>query len=378
MQIDLPEVAFLDNPPLRWLIAVGITAATFILVYMIRGFVRAQARRLARRERRGVADLLIRLASRLSITVVIVVAVVAGAQALIKHPQIDRALSVIVVLGLAWQFLLWGHVILDVGLAAFVRWRTPRDGRPDQALEASLGFIRFVVRTALYALVLLVAADNLGIDITALVAGLGITGIAVALAVQNILGDLFSSLSIVLDKPFVVGDYIVVSPDHQGTVERIGLKTTRVRSMSGEQLVFANSDLLSSRIRNFKRMAERRVTFVIGVAYWNTPDQLRRAQQMIEEAVRAQPNARFERAHLRGFAPNTLEFEAVYLVPDPDYTAYMDTQQAINLQVIERFAREGIEFWYPGKPVPAAAGPPAPVQITTSPPAPPQAPPGPP
>ncbi len=166
---------------------------------------------------------------------------------------------------------------------------------------------------------LLLALDNLGVDVTALVAGLGVGGIAVALAVQSILGDLFASLSIVLDKPFVIGDFIIVG-DLLGTVENVGIKTTRVRSLSGEQLIFSNADLLNSRIRNYGRMYERRVVFTVGVTY-DTP-----------------------RHKLEDFS---LDFETVYYVQDPAYNLYMDIQQAINLELYQRFADEGIEFAYP-------------------------------
>lgn len=338
---------FLGNPVTAWAIALGVAAATFLVVYMIRGAVLARARRMAATERKGLADVLVRLASRLSFSVVVVVAVVVGAQALPhKHAGLARALQTVVVVGVAWQLLQWGRVALDLAIEAFVRRRHGPDGLPDPALEASSGLIRFVALVGLYVAVVLVAADNMGINVTALVAGLGVTGIAVALAVQNILGDLFSSLSIVLDKPFVVGDAIVVG-EHSGTVERIGLKTTRVRSTSGEQLVFANSDLLSSRIRNFKRMNERRAVFTVGVTYATPAEKLERAREIIREAVSARPQTRFGRAHLKTLGASSLDFEAEYFVLSADYGVFMETQQAVNLEVLRRFGEEGIEFAYP-------------------------------
>lgn len=338
---------FMGNTVTAWAIALGVAAATFLVVYMIRGAVLARARKMAATERKGLADVLVRLASRLSFSVVVVVAVVVGAQALPHtHEGLTRALRVIVVIGVAWQALAWGRVALDLGLDAFIRRRTGPDGLPDPALVASSSLLRFAALLGLYAGVVLMAADNLGINVTALVAGLGVTGIAVALAVQNILGDLFSSLSIVLDKPFVVGDSIVVG-EHSGTVERIGLKTTRVRSTSGEQLVFANSDLLSSRIRNFKRMNERRAVFTLGVTYGTPPEKLERARDIIREAIAARPQARFGRAHLKTLGPSSLDFEAEYFVLSADYGVYMETLQAVNLEVLRRFADEGIEFAYP-------------------------------
>ncbi len=195
-------------------------------------------------------------------------------------------------------------------------------------------------------MILLLVLDNLGVNITALVAGLGVGGIAVALAMQTILGDLFASLSIVLDKPFVVGDFLIIG-DLLGSVEYVGLKTTRLRSLSGEQLVFSNSDLLGSRIRNYGRMYERRVQFNIGVTYQTPRDRLVKIPQIIREAVEQQSDTRFDRSHFKEYGDFSLVFESVYYVMGPDYNKYMDIQQAINLHIHERFEQQGIEFAYP-------------------------------
>jgi small-conductance mechanosensitive channel len=192
----------------------------------------------------------------------------------------------------------------------------------------------------------LLALDNMGVNITGLVAGLGIGGIAVALALQNILGDLFASLSIILDKPFVIGDFIVVD-QLMGTVEHVGLKTTRIRSLSGEQVIFSNAGLLQSRIRNFKRMAERRVVFTVGVTYQTPYEKLARISALLREAVELQQGVRFDRAHFKEYGDFALVYEIVYFVTSPDYNKYMDIQQAINFEIYRRFQQEGLEFAYP-------------------------------
>jgi len=182
------------------------------------------------------------------------------------------------------------------------------------------------------------------------VAGFGIGGVAVALAVQSVLGDLFASLSIILDKPFVVGDFIVVD-NLRGTVERVGVKTTRLRSLDGELLVFSNGDLLKSRIRNFRRMYDRRVEFTLGVTYRTPLEKLRRIPQWLREIIAAQPRTRFDRAHFKQYGDSALVFEIVYYVLDRDYNLYMDIHQAINLAICEHFGREGIEFAFPTRTV---------------------------
>jgi len=173
-----------------------------------------------------------------------------------------------------------------------------------------------------------------------------LAAIAVALALQNVLGDLFASISILLDKPFVVGDAIVVG-DFNGTVEQIGIKTTRLKSVNGEQLIMGNADLAHSRIRNFKRLLERRSVFTFGVTYQTPREKLERIPALLQEIIEQTPQARFERAHFAKFGDWALVFEAAYFVQHPDYQSYMDAQQAINFELLRRFEQERIEFAYP-------------------------------
>jgi small-conductance mechanosensitive channel len=178
-------------------------------------------------------------------------------------------------------------------------------------------------------------------------ASLGIGGIAVALAVQSILGDIFSSVSIALDKPFVIGDFIVVD-DYMGNVEYVGLKTTRIRSLGGEQIVFSNTELLKNRIRNYKRMLERRVLFQFGIAYETPTEQVEAIPGMVREIITGSGfDTRFDRAHFQSYGENALQFEVVYYVLDPDYNKYMDIQQQINLALLRGFRERGIGFAHP-------------------------------
>jgi small-conductance mechanosensitive channel len=212
--------------------------------------------------------------------------------------------------------------------------------------RSAAGLVRFVARVAVWSLVLLLVLANLGVDITALIAGLGIGGIAVALAAQNILGDLFASLAIILDRPFEVGDFIVVG-EQLGTVEHIGVKTTHLRSLSGEQLICSNTDLLTSRVQNYARMQERRVVLTLGVVYETPTDKIAMLPDLIREIVTAQEQIRFDRAHFRSFGDFALIFEVVYWVLSADYNLLMDKQQAINLEILRRFRERGLEFAFP-------------------------------
>jgi small-conductance mechanosensitive channel len=302
--------------------------------------------RVAQRTRTRWAELLAETVRATSLLLLLPLALHAGASALDLPQRLERFIQLAAVIALLLQVGLWANRWLTRWIARKLEVSRAREPREATAL----GLLGFAARMAAWSLVLLLALGQLGFDITALVAGLGIGGVAVALAVQNILGDLFASLTIVLDKPFAVGDFIVVD-ELRGEVERVGIKTTRVRSLDGELLVFANSDLLKSRIRNFRQMRERRVLFTVGVTYQTPREKLGAVAQWLREAVEAQPNTRFDRAHFKEYGDSALVFEVVYHVLDRDYNLYMDVQQAINLAVFERFAREGIEFAYPTRTV---------------------------
>lgn len=260
-------------------------------------------------------------------------------------PRTITILGHLVMIAIFVQIGLWGAAVIDQ-IIYYYRDRLEDDPAQTTALTA-MGFLGKMLA---WVAVLLLVIDNLGFDITALVASLGIGGVAVALAIQNILGDLFASLSIVIDKPFVIGDFIIVGSE-MGTVERIGLKTTRVRSLSGEQLIFANGDLLKSRIRNYKRMQERRIVFNFGVVYQTPTEQVEAIPPMVREIIEGLETTRFDRAHFHRFGDSSLDFEVVYFVLVPDYNTYMDIQQQIVLSLLRRFRDRGIEFAYPTRTV---------------------------
>lgn len=263
---------------------------------------------------------------------------------LAPDPRMVIAARVSLIVMFTFQVIRLVPVLVDWVL---VRWAgTPATQDQSRAPAGSLTGLRWLILLVAYTLILLLALQNTGVNVTSLIAGLGIGGIAVALAMQNILGDLFASLTIALDKPFVIGDFIVVGSE-MGTVEYVGLKTTRVRSLSGEQLVFGNADLLSSRVRNYKRMSERRVVFGFGVVYATPPETLEAINAIVRRAVEAQSNVRFDRCHFHRFGASSLDFEAVYFINSPDYNTHMDAQQAVHLSIARAFRDQSIEFAFP-------------------------------
>jgi len=274
----------------------------------------------------------------------------------------DRLLARGLTIAVILQFGLWGSRAVKSWLA--YRSATDRE-RGEGASIANLGVVSVMAQIGLWITIVLLMLENLGVNISALVTSLGIGGVAIALAVQNILGDLFASLSIAMDKPFVTGDFIVVDT-HMGTVRHIGLKTTRIDSLSGEELVFSNTDLLRSRIRNYKHMAQRRATFTFDLSYDSTAEQIEQANQIVRSAIESQEGTRFDRVHFQRFTENSLAFEAAYYVLSPDYNRYMDIQQAINLDMLRQFPDAGIEFAFPLSAQQVAAAPPAESRAPTS------------
>jgi small-conductance mechanosensitive channel len=329
------------NGHVQWAIA-GATALTVLLgALALRAWVARRAKALAQTEQVELLELPFEVASKTSRLFIITICLFAGFM-LLKAPSElrSKAVTLVNLVGF-WQLGVWGTAAVVAWLLA--RRKAAGDNR---AAIGSLGIIGFVLRVVVWALILLLALDNLGVDVTALVAGLGVGGIAVALAVQNVLGDLFASLSITLDRPFEIGDFIIVG-EYMGSVEQIGVKSTRLRSLGGEQIIMANADLLGSRLRNYGRMQERRVVFSLGVTYETSRGQLKRIPSIIRQAIEAHDTTRFDRCHFAKYGDFSLQFETVYYVLSADYNVYMDVQQAIYFDIHEAFEREQIEFAYP-------------------------------
>lgn len=323
----------------RWLIAFVVAAGVGCALWLARRLLVRRAAQLALAHPSDWLDAVVDLLRHTRSWFLWILVIYGASLPLALPAKASRIVELVAILALLVQAALWGDCLVRFLLLGRAKRRVETDANSATTLVA----LAFVGRMAIWTFATLLALANLGIDVTAMVAGLGIGGVAVALAAQNVLSDLFASASIVLDKPFVLGDFIVVGED-MGTVEHIGLKTTRLRSLAGEQLIFANNDLLKSRIRNMKRMEERRVVFTIGVTYQTPVDKLAAIPAMLRAAVEAQSPVRFDRAHFQRYGDFSLVFEVVYFVLSADYNLAMDIQQAINLAVFRRFAEEQIAF----------------------------------
>lgn len=334
--------SFLGNTLRIWLVALLITLPLLLGARVLQKIL---ARRFSEpaAPARQASELVARLTGSTRFSLLATLALYVGSQVLVLPAQTDNWLGTAAWIALLLQAAIWGNEFISFWLTCYQKQHLETDASRVTTIRA----LGFVARLTLISIVALLVLDNIpGIQVTTLIASLGVGGIAVALAVQNMLADLFASLSIAFDKPFVIGDFIVVG-EFMGTVEHIGLKTTRLRSLSGEQLIISNNDLLGSRIRNYKRMSERRVSFSINVTYQTPYEKLEKIPTLLREIIQAQPKTRLDRAHFKAYGDYALTFEVVYFMLDADYSIYMDTQQAINLAIYRRFAQEGIEFAYP-------------------------------
>ncbi|MBL8012556.1 MAG: mechanosensitive ion channel family protein [Candidatus Omnitrophica bacterium] len=234
--------------------------------------------------------------------------------------------------------------IITYGIGRAYRRRMKSD---DPSIDLMVKSIAGITRWVVWSLAIIFILDNLGINISTFVAGIGIGGVAVALAAQAILGDAFSALSIFLDKPFEIGDFIILDGDYLGSVEHIGIKTTRIRSLSGEELIFSNSDLTKSRIKNYKRMQTRRIAFKFGVTYETPFEQVKKIPDIAKSIINGMEGVKLDRVHFQSFGDFSLVYEVVYYVNSADYNIYMDKQQEINFALMENFKQEEIAFAYP-------------------------------
>ena len=331
---------FLGSRLRDWLLAGAAFGMTFLVMPFIRGRIRAF--RLKRTQVKLPAlDLLVQLADRTSILVKLSVALYFAERLLALPDRIDRVFDVIIVLGIAVQLALWSVTALSFG----IEQRHRRDGT-EPASTAAVGVLMFVGRVVIWAIFALLALDNLGINITALVAGMGVGGIAIALAVQTVLGDLFASMSIALDKPFAVGDHLRVD-DVEGNVEYVGIKSTHLRSLSGEQVILSNADILKSRVHNLGRMPERRVMFRFGVTYETSPEQLERVSDLVKGAVETVPGTRFMQCPLISLGADSLEFELIFFVLTAAHVGYGVTIGEVNKGIFRALTEAGISFAYP-------------------------------
>ncbi len=339
---------FMGNTLWNWLVSLLVVIIAQVALYFLRGTVVSRLRKSAKKTDSPFDDVIADVLARTNGLVFLLLSLFAGTQFIVLPSEVEVFFRTAAIIAALIQIGIWGTELLRFAIRGWVQRRTPEEQEMDKTTVSALNLLMQLV---VWSIVVILALDNLpGVEVNSLIAGLGITGIAVALAVQNVLGELIAWLAIVLDRPFVIGDFIVVG-DMLGTVEKIGIRTTRVRSLQGEELILSNNNLLDSSIQNFKTMEERRVVFQVGVTYDTPAGKLEAIPGMIERLIEPVEGARFDRAHFSGFGDSALLFEVVYYVDTGDYVLYMDIQQEIYLNLLKQFNAEAIEFAFPTRTV---------------------------
>lgn len=342
---------FFGNSISSYLMAIAVFLAACILITLVVRRIVVHIKNIAAKTTATIDDFFVLVLEKIVIPFLYIIALYVSIKSLSLHPYLAKGINFAVLAATVVSCARF--VVMLVGYA-FTEYQQKNAG--DKALERSLHGVLVIVRVLVWGAAAIFFLDNLGFKISAVIAGLGIGGVAVALAAQAVLKDLFSYFSIIFDRPFKVGDFIVVD-DFMGTIEQIGVKTTRVRSLGGEMLIFSNSNLTDSRLRNYQLMERRRVLFRIGVVYQTPLGSLREIPGIIETIIRSVKETTFDRAHFLSYGDFSLLFEVVYYVNSADYNRYMDIQQEVNFRIKEEFERRKIEFAYPTQTLYVASGP---------------------
>ncbi len=341
----LTSTELLHNPILAWLYA---AAGALIGALVANSVIRFFEDRLRRRDDAGgkrnmARKALLALLHSTRGWLLFLLAIVLAAATLHFNARVGAALGNATFGLIGLQVALWANSLIDLWLG-----QAPQAPGAPPMNPIVLGLLSWGAQLVVWTTLLMAFLDNAGVNITAFVASLGIGGVAVALALQNVLGDLFASIAIGLDKPFEVGQFIAFG-NSLGTVERVGVKTTRINSLSGEQLIISNANLLKELVRNYSRMQQRRVVFGFRVPYGTSRDQVQTIVERVHEFIKSEEKARFDRGHFTGFGEYGLEFEFVYYVLDPDFSLYRDIQQRVNVQIMDLLAGMNVEFAVPAR-----------------------------
>jgi len=335
--------AWLGIPFDEWLYAALISSLLYLAFYQGWKFTVNKLSNIAQRTATRLDDITIEVLQSTQQLTLLLLATLIGLHVLELPDKWATRLDHILFITIGIQMAIW----LNKGVGIWAREHlTAIDGPAPAANPVITTVLSWILRVFIWSVALLTVLDNVGVNITAFVASLGVGGVAVALAVQNILSDLFASLAIGLDKPFEVGDFVVFG-DVAGAIERVGLKTTRIRSISGEQIICSNTELLKNTLHNYKRMEERRVVFNFGINYATPPDTIALIPGIVRKAIESFDKTRFDRAHFKEFGTSALNFETVYFITTTDFNLYMDVQQNINLYLMREFQSHGVAFAFP-------------------------------
>ncbi|MDR7211658.1 mechanosensitive ion channel family protein [Flavobacterium piscis] len=338
---NILNVTFLENTLYQWIVAAAIIAVALFSIKILKNVVIKRVKKWSLTTETTWDNFIIAVLESSVIPILYISSVYFALLTL----KLEAAFDKVIRIAYLFSFTFFVLKIISAAFKKFVYSFINR-GEEIENKEKQAGGLIVIVNIIIWICGIIFLIDNMGYNVTTLIAGLGVGGIAIALAAQTVLGDLFSYFVIFFDRPFEIGDFVSLGSEN-GIIEYIGIKTTRIRTLSGEQLICSNTDLTNSRLHNFKRMERRRVVFSLGVTYQTTHAQLSKIPEIVKGIIITRPDLQFDRGHFSGYGDFSLNFEIVYYVLSPDYNTYMDNQQAVYLDIFSSFEREGIEFAFP-------------------------------
>jgi len=332
---------FFGNTILAYLAVIAGMLFTWILLRLTRRRLLKFIKRLALKSNTSIDDLLVEIIERFVLPYSYLLINYAIIRSLLLPVGLDKLLAAASLFVTVYFSVRLVNFFIQHSVVGYMEKRK----EPGERIRQVTGML-LLVKIFTWGLGLVMLADNLGYNVTTVIAGMGVGGIAIALAAQNILGDLFSYFVIFFDKPFEIGDFIVIN-NNAGIVEKIGIKTSHIRSLDGQQLVMPNAEMVKSVIQNFKRLQKRRIVFSIGIIYGTSTSKIKKVPRIIQQIIEDDERAIFDRAHLKNLGDFSVNYEIVYYIESADYQIFMDTQQNICLRIFEEFENEGIEFAFP-------------------------------
>ncbi|MAG16299.1 mechanosensitive ion channel protein MscS [Candidatus Woesearchaeota archaeon] len=339
----LLNIEVFNNSGQDYLTALIMVFAGIIVLKLVKNVVLLRMKKIAKKTSTDIDDFVVNMLNQLHWPLYFLISVYIALQFLVLPGIVQKIFNYALLIGVMYYIVKAITAVFDYGTAKIIRKREESEKEHEAHVIKTLASI---VKGVVWAVAILMVLSNLGFNVTTLVAGLGIGGLAIAFAFQKILEDIFSSISIYFDKPFQVGDFIIVGK-HLGVVKKIGIKSTRIQALQGEEIVISNRELTSTRIQNFKQMEKRRIVFGFGVTYDTTNAKLKKAVEIVNDVVKKAKLAELDRVHFKEFGDFSLNFEVVYYLKSKEYNDYMDTQQEINLGLKEAFEKEKIEFAFP-------------------------------
>jgi small-conductance mechanosensitive channel len=332
---------FLGNSGQQYLTALGIVILSVLVLKFFKFVIVKKLKAIALRSETKVDDLIIKIFDDIGWPFYVLISAYLGLKMLSLSSFIKSSLGYVILVFVAYYVVKAAQDVIDFAIQNVIEKRQGKEGT-----DPVIHLLGTIGKIALWIIAVLFIVSNMGFNVTSLVAGLGIGGIAIALALQSILGDVFSSFSIYFDKPFQPGDFITVG-EHMGTVKRVGIKSTRLESITGEELIIPNKELTAARVQNYKRLQKRRLIFKFGLTYDTPIKKLRKAKEIVKEIIEKTPLSEFDRVHFKEYGDSALMFEVSYYINTGDYNKYMDVREEVNLAIKEAFEKEGLEFAFP-------------------------------